>query len=308
MLDVDTFLTWLYVTVDEWVKRDLAPPAPPVPATALSPSEVVTLALFSQWAPFASERAFYRYAHRHLRAAFPALPDRGQFNRQVRAQATLITRLGHGLAEQLDGPSAAYQALDATAVPVRNVKRRGGGWLAGSVDIGWSSVLGWYEGFSLLLAVTPAGAVTGYGVAPASTKEQRAAETFLARRQHPDPHLPSVGPKSPAPYLADMGFAGDPNHRHWQHDYAACVVSPPQHNRRRPWPAALQRWLSQHRQIVETVFAKLQQAFRLRRDRPHHLTGFLARLAATITLHNFCLWLNLRLGRDPLAFADLIAW
>lgn len=308
MLDVDTFLTWLYVTVDEWVKQELAPWAAPVPAAALSPSEVVTLALFSQWAGFASERAFYRYARRHLRPAFPALPDRSQFNRQVRAEATLITRLGHWLAEHLDGPTAAYQVLDGTAVPVRNAKRRGTGWLPGTVDIGWSSVLGWYEGFYLLLAVTPGGAVTGYGVSPASTKDQRAADTFLARRQHADPRLPSVGPPSAVPYLADMGFAGEPNHRHWQQDYAACVVSPPQHNSRHPWPAALHRWLSQHRQIVETVFAKLQYAFRLRRDRPHHLTGFLARLAATITLHNFCLWLNQRLGRDPLAFADLIAW
>jgi len=25
-------------------------------------------------------------------------------------------------------------------------------------------------------------------------------------------------------------------------------------------------------------------------------------------LHNFCLWLNLQLGRDPLAFADLLDW
>jgi len=52
----------------------------------------------------------------------------------------------------------------------------------------------------------------------------------------------------------------------------------------------------------------LQHAFRLRADRPHHLTGFLARLAATVTLHNFCLWLNRQLGRAALAFADLIAW
>jgi len=27
-----------------------------------------------------------------------------------------------------------------------------------------------------------------------------------------------------------------------------------------------------------------------------------------VALHNFCIWLNLRLGRDPLAFADLLDW
>lgn len=308
MLDVDTFLTWLYVVVDDWVKQAPAPRARPGPVGALSASEVVTLALFSQWACFATERAFYRYACRHLRAAFPALPDRGQLNRLVRAHTAAITALGHRLAAAAGARTAAYQALDGTAVPVRNAKRRGTGWLGGEVDIGWSSLLGWYEGFYLLIAVTPTGAVTGYGIAPASTKDQRAAETFLALRHAPDPRLPSVGPPSPAPYVADMGFAGEPNHRHWRADYGALVISPPQHNSRQAWPAALQRWLSRRRQIVETVFAKLQHTFRLRADRPHHLTGFRARLAATIALHNFCLWLNRQLGRAPLAFADLIAW
>ena len=48
--------------------------------------------------------------------------------------------------------------------------------------------------------------------------------------------------------------------------------------------------------------------FRLRQERPHDLTGLQARLAAKVALHNFCLWLNRRLGRPGLAFADLIAW
>jgi hypothetical protein len=38
------------------------------------------------------------------------------------------------------------------------------------------------------------------------------------------------------------------------------------------------------------------------------LPGFQARLAAKVSLHNFCLWLNVHLGRDPLAFADLLDW
>jgi hypothetical protein len=39
-------------------------------------SEVVTLAVFGQWSQFESERGFYRYAQRHLRSAFPTLPER----------------------------------------------------------------------------------------------------------------------------------------------------------------------------------------------------------------------------------------
>jgi hypothetical protein len=78
---VDTFLTVLYVTVDDFRQSHSPEKSRPGPETSLSPSEVVTLALFAQWARFASERDFYRFATSRLRDAFPTLPDRSQFNR-----------------------------------------------------------------------------------------------------------------------------------------------------------------------------------------------------------------------------------
>lgn len=65
----------------------------PGPAAALSTSEVITLALFSQWRQFPSERAFYRYAERHLLSAFPTLPARSQFNRLLRCHDDAIVAL-----------------------------------------------------------------------------------------------------------------------------------------------------------------------------------------------------------------------
>ena len=62
------------------------------------------------------------------------------------------------------------------------------------------------------------------------------------------------------------------------------------------------------RQIVETVYEKLHNAFGLARERPHELSGLRARLAAKVALHNFCIWLNEHLGRPRLAFADLLGW
>ncbi|HTI14659.1 MAG TPA: hypothetical protein VL461_08845 [Dictyobacter sp.] len=60
--------------------------------------------------------------------------------------------------------------------------------------------------------------------------------------------------------------------------------------------------------LIESVFDKLLNAFRLARERPHALTGFQARLTAKISLHNFYLWLNEHLQRPPLAIADLVDW
>src|SRR5262252_1010132 len=111
MLDVDTFLTLLYVTVDDFGKNLPLPPRPG-PASALSPSEVITLALFSQWRQFESERAFYRYALRHLRSAFPTLPERSQFNRLLRTHHDAIVACALALGQQVSLPNAGYEVLD----------------------------------------------------------------------------------------------------------------------------------------------------------------------------------------------------
>ena len=84
MLDVDTFLTTLYVMVDDFC-QSRTPKMRPGPEASLCASEVITLAIFARWSRFASERDFYRYADTKLRDAFPTLPDRSQFNRLMRS-------------------------------------------------------------------------------------------------------------------------------------------------------------------------------------------------------------------------------
>jgi hypothetical protein len=84
MLDVDTFLTTLYVIADDFC-HSLSPSRRPGPQASLSEGEVLTLAIFARWSRFNSERDFYRYAQTKLRDAFPTLPDRSQFNRLMRS-------------------------------------------------------------------------------------------------------------------------------------------------------------------------------------------------------------------------------
>ena len=193
MVDSDTFLTTLYVMIDDFCKSHLSPEHRSGAPASLMPSEVLTLALCGQWQRFPSERGFYRYAQRHLRGAFPSLPDRSQFNRLLRPQQEALVAFSLYVVHRLQAQSCAYEVLDATAVPTRDAKRRGLGWLPGMADLGWSTRLGWYEGVYLLLSVNPVGVITGFGYAPASTKDQPLAETFLAVRHQPHPRLPSVG-------------------------------------------------------------------------------------------------------------------
>jgi hypothetical protein len=308
MVDVDAFLTTLYVTTDDFC-QSLPPKRHPGPDASLSASEVVTLAIFARWSRFASERDFYRYAGAHLTDAFPTLPDRSQLNRLVRFYTQLIEELALHLAEVLEVGKSPYEALDSSAMPVRDAKRRGAGWLAGYADIGWSNSLGWYEGFRLLAAVAPSGAITGFCFCAASAADQQAAETFFAVRAAPNPRLLSVGSASLGPYVTDKGFEGAENHRRWLECYAARVIHPPKRNARRGnWPKGLRRWVASIRQVVETLYDKLFNTFGLWRERPHEMSGLRARLAARVALHNFCIWLNEQLGRPRLAFADLLGW
>ena len=58
MVDVDTFLTILSVTVDDFCTVALPPAQHPGPQATLSQSEVVPVAMFGQWQGFGSERGF----------------------------------------------------------------------------------------------------------------------------------------------------------------------------------------------------------------------------------------------------------
>ena len=309
MIDVDTFVTVLYVMIDDFCQsQGLMKACHPGPQAALSQAEVVTLSLFGQWAQFESERAFFRYAERHLRSAFPSLPHRSQFNRLQRQCAQVIAAFGLFLVELMDAQNCLFEPVDSSGIATRDAKRGGAGWLAGQADIGGSNRLGWYEGFHLLTSVAQTGVVTGFGFGPASAHDQRLMETFLASRACPTQRLPTLGAKARGVYLADKGFAGEKPHTLWRERFGAEGITPPHQTSKRKWPKAWRRWLARWRQLVETVSDKLLNAFRLARERPHALTGFQARLAAKISLHNFCIWLNTHLQRAPLAFADLIDW
>jgi hypothetical protein len=308
MLDPETFLVELYVAVDEFCKQRLEPERRPGPAAALDRAEVLTLALFSQWQQFPSEAAFYRWATKHLRPLFPTLPSRPQFNRLVRHWAEAITAFALFLGQDLATTDHAFEVIDGTGVRVRNAKRRGAGWLAGLADIGTCSRLGWYEGMRLLVSVTPRGAITGWDLGSASTNDRALADTFFAARATPEARLSSVGVPVSDCYVADMGFSGRQREAAWAQVYGAVVVCPPQPQSRRAWPKPLKTWLAGIRQIIESVNDRLLTTFGLDHERPHQLSGLHARLAATIGLHNACLWLNRKFGRPDLAFADLIDW
>ena len=86
----------------------------------------------------------------------PFLPCPIVRNSTALCATTSISHRGSSLAPgggDVKAQRCSYEALDSSAMPVGDAKRRGEGWLAGFADIGWSNSLGCYEGFRLLVAV-----------------------------------------------------------------------------------------------------------------------------------------------------------
>jgi hypothetical protein len=306
MIDMSTFVDLVYGIVQDFSNSQLPAVAPrPGPSPKLDRTAVLTLALLGQWGRFASERSFYRCAEQCLGDRFGGLPDRSQYNRQLRRYQAELASLALWVSQQLNAHGCELQLIDTTPIRVRDSHRRGTSWLAGEADIGRSTRLGWFYGFRLLVAVGAYGAITGFCIAPASTGERAMAEALFALRRYPSPRVPSIGLPARSNYLADSGFAGIRWLPRWSRDYGAVVICREQHQ---TWPKPVRRWVAHHRQIIESVFAKLQVSFGLDRERPHTLAGLQARLAAKIALHNVMIWLNRRDGRPALQTEDILAW
>lgn len=196
-MDLDSFVVAIYVLVDDWwhEHRSTAARGPGCP-TSFSTSEVLTLAILSQWPRFRSERDFYRFADAKLRDYFPNLLSHGQLNRRVRALEPELKALQHDLSSTLAEASEAYRVLDTALVPaIVRVRARRRGLFAGQAAFGRSvSRTEWVYGFKVILAVNQEGMITAFGLAPANCDERPIGEALVSEDRH-------------SAYLADKSFA-----------------------------------------------------------------------------------------------------
>ncbi len=293
-MDLDSFLVSLYVLVDDWWQenRSSQPPKPGRPAL-LSASEVLTLAILSQWPRFRSERDFWRFAHSNLRPYFPRLVSQSQLNRRMRALTGELRSLQRELAGTLADGSEVYRVVDTTLVPaIVRARARRKGLFCGQAAFGrCRSKTEWVYGFKVALVVSPEGVVTAFFLAPADSDERPIGEALIASDRH-------------GAYLADKGFSSLAWERRWLEVYDALVAATPKENSRRAWPETDRRWAAGKRQIIEGVIGQLKDIFGLERHSAKTLDGLLARLAAKVAAYTCGQWLNARLGRPLRRLAE----
>jgi len=295
-MDLDSFLTSLYVSVDDWWQTHYLPTARKLGRPALlADSEVLTLAILAQWPRFRSERDFWRFASAHLRGYFPNLCSQSQFNRRARDLEAEMRALQGAFASELVEPSAVYRVLDTSLIPaIVRVRACRKGLFAGQASFGRNaSKTEWVYGFKVALVVDPQGVVTAFGLAPAASDERPIGDALVDSDRH-------------EAYLADKGFAGAEWERRWLKEYGALVAATPKNNDRRAWPKEDRRWASGKRQIIEGVIGQLKDFFALERHRAKTLGGLLARLAAKVAAYTCGQRINGSLGRPLRHLADLL--
>jgi hypothetical protein len=336
--DRDTFLTTVYVMIDELYQTEFAPhkPCRPGPRPQVSDSEVLTLGLLAQWQRSRSEREFLRVARPTLQPYFPRWLSQSQFNRRLRDLAGVLAQLGPRIAAAttaLVGPPA-YEVLDGVGVPLarrcRGLRHR---CFANEAALGrGGSDKTWYFGQRLLLSVTPHGSITGAVSGPANTEERWLAEALLRWRVDPTTPAPTAaqlapllgptheaggqrqGPTGPlflrgavgqaldGVYLGDRGFRGAEWVAHWRQHYGAAVLTPTIYATR-----AARHWFHGVRQVVETVNDWLEERFGLHFPRARTAWGLQTRLAAKLAAFNLAVHFN-HLHHRPAFSAVELPW
>lgn len=322
-LDLETFLTTLYVLVDDLYQQHVQPrmPAKSGPVSALSDSEVICLGLAAQWrngVPWKTERQFVRYALAHLRSLFPAMISQSAFNRRLRRLWGASILIQQAVAEQL-WVAQDYEVMDCAPVPVaRGARSFHPGWLEDIARIGKGGNDRYFYGLHLLLVVSGSGVATGWTLAAGNVQDRWLAELLLSSRfgatQLSGPH--TRGPESPTdwvgpaqscglarhcPMLADLGYDGEAWHQHWAKDYGAQVITSPEKEQRLP-----RQQFSRLRQVVETAFSNLCDSFGLQFPGAHTRWGLLTRIASKLAAYNLGILINRSYGRQDFAFATLI--
>jgi hypothetical protein len=161
-LDLETFLTTLYVMVDDLYQQHVQPrmPARQGPVPELSDSEVLCLGPAAQWrsgVPWKSERHFVRYAFAHLRPLFPGMTSQSAFNRRLRRLWEAFILLQQAVAQQLGSPQDC-EIMDCVPVRIaRGARSFHPGWLADIVRIGKGGNDRYFYGLHLLLVVSRSG-------------------------------------------------------------------------------------------------------------------------------------------------------
>jgi hypothetical protein len=328
-LDLDTFLVGLYTITDDLYKAtypvtQTKPGAKPI----MSDSEVITLALCTQWLKW-PERKVINYVKNHWQSYFPFLLSQSAYHKRFIALAKRLVCLVPRVETEISHFISHYEVFDCVPVPLmkrcRGERTRLFKPQIANIGRGGSD-MEWYYGVKLGLAASSGGLVTGFILAPARTSDRWPAEYLFYYRHQRQGRLARAedlryrgkqrrgpggaiwpkqgsGQNQPELYLTDRGFNGAWWSEHWQSQHQALVLNPDSYQG--PDASELRHLHSSFRQVIEQVNEHLSDDLGLNRIGARSPLGLLARVAAKLLAFNIGVWLSQIFKRPTFALSTL---
>jgi hypothetical protein len=179
--DLETFLTALYVIVDDVSQGHSRPQMPPWggPPALMSDSAVLCLGRAAPWrrgVPWKRERGMRRYGRKHLRPLCPPLLTQRAFHRRRRRLWGAFIWIQDAVAEAL--PDAGdYDVMEGFPIPVAHGARSfPPGWLADIARLGHGGNDRYVYGGRMRMVLKQHGVATGWARASGNVQERGGAE------------------------------------------------------------------------------------------------------------------------------------
>jgi hypothetical protein len=295
-MDRDTFIITVFCLVSEMyahvtVRRPVRHGGF---APALSDEEVITIEICGEYFKFHKDCDLYDYFAAHYRHFFPRLPNRSLFVRQAADLWHVKAAIWQVLVQRSGQSTNPVQIIDTLPLPVCTYTRaRRDRCFKTVADYGHCAAkqLSYY-GFKLGLRVSSLGMITHF--------------PLLAARPHDVNHTNALVEGFSGLCPADKGFIDPWRQPLLQDRYGVRIVTPAKSNMAEQHPRALRKFCSRVRKIVETVGSHLTERFAIDSIRVHDLWHFQHRLIRKVLSHTAMVFVNLRMGRDPLDLDGLV--
>ncbi|TWV49627.1 IS982 family transposase [Streptomyces misionensis] len=283
--ELDTLLTALYVHIDDRLKTPRRRGRPP----RLTDAELVTLAVAQAMLGFHCEARWLRFAHAHLHAMFPYLPQRPAYNKRLRAALGLVKQVIRSLAADTDLWLDPVWIVDSTPVECarsrETVKRSD---LAGWAGYGYCrSHSRFYWGLKLHLVCTPAGLPVTWALADPKIDERQVLAALIDN----EPHLATD--RAGLLILADKGYIAAELDR-FLAARGISLLRPSYRNRGTPRPG--EGLLKTVRQLIESVNDTLKGQLDLEQHGGRTIEGVGVRVAQRILAMTCAIWHNRTIG------------
>ena len=273
---------------------------------ALSDSECLTVELVGQYLGYTSQKQLYEQMHDRWGPWFPALQDRVAFTRQCANLWQVKAWMHQHLVTRLGGDQAPYQIIDTLPVPICHTARRFQRRIFRTESVGGfpAPTLGYcaakdeyYFGFKGGLRITDYGLIVHAPLLPAYGHDSTVCDPLLA------------GLQPPTHVLGDAAFIGLDRQQQLQHNHHIHLLTPLKRNMqpseaRKPFVAP--RWAHRLRRRIETVYAQLVQRFHVQAIHVRDAWHLQSLWTTKILTHSICVWLNIRLKRQPLDLDGLV--